>query len=178
MAKENYKTTKIYAIWSKLICRCYYDKFQKLHPSYIGCTVCDEWHNYQTFAKWYEENYFEVPNERTEIDKDIIYPHNTLYSPETCLLVPQSVNLLFSRHTIDGRDLPIGILKRNDKYIVNFTYKGEKNYCGKIKTLEEACEKYIEYKEKCLKQIAEDMKEYIPLKLYDILYNYKVECEL
>lgn len=179
MAKENNKTTKIYAIWSKLICRCYDHKFQELHPAYIGCIVCKEWHNFQTFAKWYEENYFKVPNERTELDKDILIPRNKLYSPDTCLLVPQSLNLLFSRDTVDGRDLPMGILKqKHGKYVVNFTYKGNKNYCGKIKSLEEACEKYIEYKEKCLKQIAKEIREYIPPRLYDILYNYKVECEI
>lgn len=71
--------------------RCYGDKHKYSQYSYKGCTVCEEWHNYQNFAKWYEDNYYNC-EEELELDKDIIIYGNKLYSPETCLFVPKLVN--------------------------------------------------------------------------------------
>ena len=46
------------------------------NKTYIGCTVCEEWHNYQNFAQWHEEHYYEVPNEIMCLDKDILIKGN------------------------------------------------------------------------------------------------------
>jgi hypothetical protein len=157
--------------------RCYSKKYQKLYySSYIGCTVCNEWLNFQTFADWYNEHLYKIPNERVEIDKDILIPNNKVYSPETCMIVPQSINLLFSRHNAkDDRELPTGICKqKSGKYSVCFTYKGVNNRFGKINTLEEAVKIYNECKEKYIRIAAEDYKQYISQQLYDVLKNYKM----
>lgn len=178
--KKDGKTTKTYNAWCKILMRCYSKKYQNLYySSYKGCTVCKEWHNFQMFADWYEENLYEILDERMEIDKDILIEGNKVYSPETCLIVPQSINMLFKRHSIKGRDLPIGIYQTKlGKYNVCFTYKGVSNHFGGIATFEQACEIYKECKEKYLKQIAEDYKQHIPKKLYDALINYNVICEI
>lgn len=39
--------------------RCYNNK----QLSYFDCEVCDEWLCFQNFAKWYEENYYEIEGE-------------------------------------------------------------------------------------------------------------------
>ena len=56
---ENGKFSKEYLCWMHMIERCYYDKNKDLHPAYFDkCTVCEEWHNFQTFAigMYYVEN--------------------------------------------------------------------------------------------------------------------------
>lgn len=86
--------TKAHSSWSSMLARCYKESYQDSHPSYKGCTVCKDWHNYQNFADWYYENIPErLKNSRAEIDKDI-KGNGKLYSPETCLIVSSHENML------------------------------------------------------------------------------------
>ena len=78
------------------------------------------WHNYQNFAQWFNENRYDVEG-RLHIDKDILYPGNKIYCPDTCLLVPQRINMLFLNKP-NKRGLPNGIIKSSDRYLVK--------YCG------------------------------------------------
>ena len=55
--------------WGRLLTRCYNLNFQKTSPTYSGCSVCEEWYNFQNFAKWYESNYYEIGNEKMEIGR-------------------------------------------------------------------------------------------------------------
>ena len=52
---------------------------------------------------------------------------------------------------------------------------GKRIYLGVYSTKEEAFRVYKQYKEKIIKQVADEYKEYIPQKLYHALYNYQVE---
>ena len=62
--------SEVYETWMGMLRRCYFDDTK--FPSYYDrCIVCDEWHNFQNFAKWYDENKYPV-NERMHIDKDIL----------------------------------------------------------------------------------------------------------
>ena len=62
---------------------------------------------FQNFAKWFDDNKYEVDG-RLHIDKDILYPNCKIYSPETCLLIPQRINMLFLNKP-NKRGLPNGI---------------------------------------------------------------------
>jgi len=69
--------------------RCYDPKSHIKHPTYKNVTVCKEWHNFQVFAEWFEAQHKE---EWYELDKDLLSRDNKIYSPETCLLIPCSLN--------------------------------------------------------------------------------------
>lgn len=173
LTKENDRSTKLYSCWVHMLKRCYYEKNQNLHQSYFGtCSVCNEWLNFQVFAKWHEEHSYEV-NERLHLDKDILYPGNKIYSPDKCILVPQRINELFTYKPKDN-GLPVGIYKTNNG---RFAAK----YCGcnlgTYSTLEQACKKYAEKKEEVIKQIAEQYKNIIPQELYVALLRYKVDIK-
>ena len=86
---DNIKTIK-YSVWSGMLERCYSDKLHYKHPSYIGCTVCDDWHDFQVFADWFEINYIKG----YDLDKDIKIKGNRIYSPTTCLFVTQKDNII------------------------------------------------------------------------------------
>ena len=62
-------------------------------PTYIGCTVCIEWNNFQNFAGWFNENYIEG----YDLDKDIKVNGNKVYSPVTCLIVTPKENTIKAR---------------------------------------------------------------------------------
>ena len=116
-SRDNGKMAFAYKTWTGMIERCYLNK--KAFPAYYGkCEVCSEWHNYQNFAKWFEENKYEV-NERLHIDKDILFPNSKMYSPKTCLLVPQTINMMFMNKP-NKRGLPNGIYKSRKGYLAEY----------------------------------------------------------
>lgn len=131
--------------------------------------MCDEWHNYQNFARWYEENEYECDG-RLHVDKDILFPNCRIYSPKTCLLVPQRINMLFSNRE-NNRGLPNGIREEKGGYTAR--YNGKE--LGVYKTVEEAYSVYAETKERIIKQVADEYINIIPKKVYDALYAYKVD---
>jgi hypothetical protein len=160
-----------------MIHRSYSDKLQIKQPAYKGCTVAEEWHNFQTFAKWFDENYYEVEGERMELDKDILVKGNKHYSPETCVFVPKTLNTLLIKASVRRGLLPIGVSKNNGKYQANCynTSVGKLEYLGRFDNPEDAFLVYKEYKEQNIKKVAEDYKSRIPEILYSALVNYKVE---
>ena len=87
-ASVNGKITKQYKTWSGMLERCYDPKLHKKRPSYIGCTVCTEWHDFQVYAKWHDNNYVDGYH----LDKDIKLKGNKIYSPNTCMFVSASDN--------------------------------------------------------------------------------------
>ena len=161
-----------------MIERCYSDDIHNKRPTYKECTICNEWLYYSSFKKWYNENYYEIENEKICLDKDILYKGNKIYSPETCVFVPNDINTLFTKHDSKRGDYPIGVtyLNKNNKYRARCKYgKGESIYLGSFDTPEEAFYEYKEFKEKVIKNIAEKYKNKIPKKLYDAMYRYEVE---
>lgn len=56
-----------------------------------GVFVCQEWHNFQNFAEWFYSN---APKdiENFDLDKDITFDGNKMYSPETCKFASRSDN--------------------------------------------------------------------------------------
>lgn len=163
-----HKQEKAYQIWTALFDRCYRNKNK--YPSYHNkCEICEEWHNYQNFANWYEQNEYKCDG-RLHIDKDILNPNCNLYSPENCLLVPQRINMLFMNRS-NKRGLPNGIEKCVNGYSVRYNHKE----LGVYKTLEKAFEVYAAEKENAIKNIAEKYKDTIPQNVYGALINYKVD---
>ena len=105
---ENGKKTKCYKVWHSMLQRCYDPKLQEREPTYRGCTVCDKWHNFQTFAEWYNDNYYQIHGEVMCLDKDILIKGNKIYSPETCCFVPEKINTLFVKSDKSRGNNPIG----------------------------------------------------------------------
>ncbi len=93
VAKVKGEQTKAYQCWNDMLKRCYSEVRQKINPTYIGCTVCNDWLNFQVFAEWYYNNY---PNDggKYDLDKDIKIDGNKVYSPETCLFVSHFENTM------------------------------------------------------------------------------------
>ena len=165
-----HKSTHVDRAWRNMLRRCYYEKTSDEFRTYYGiCTVCEDWFDFQKFAEWYYSNEYHV-DERLHIDKDILYPGNKVYSPETCLLVPQRINMLFVNKP-NSRGLPNGITKVKNEYEVK--YNAIK--IGKYGTLKDACEAYEKQKDKTIKEIALEYINIIPSKVYEALMNYHTD---
>lgn len=175
---ETGKHTKCYEVWTSMHQRCYDPKFHEKYPTYENCTVCKEWNSYQEFAKWDNENYYEVENERMNLDKDILSKGNKVYSADTCIYVPQSINNLFVKHDKARGVYPIGVCKRGNKFVAQLSKgDGKRIHLGYYSTPNEAFEAYKQAKEDYIKEVAEEYKDKIPHRLYEALMNYKVEID-
>ena len=189
-SRDNNQESIIYKYWRSMINRCYNPYYINKELSYIDCYVCEEWHNFQNFAKWYEENYYEVLNEVMQLDKDILIKGNKIYSPSTCIFVPQRINSLFLKCDKVRGEYPIGVsLKKanskdrtiNDKLKVNCSIrednKTKRKFLGyfPINKPFQAFTCYKTFKEKYIKQVADEYKDLIPQKLYEAMYKYEVE---
>ena len=115
------------------------------------------------------------------LDKDILVKHNKIYSSETCVYVPETINTLFVKRQNDRGESIIGTTPKNGKYeaqcwLINpETGKSKKKHLGCYDTQEKAFEVYKYYKEKNIKVVADYYKKLIPQKLYNALYSYEVE---
>lgn len=164
--------------WVGLLRRCYSDKLKEKHPTYQNCTVCEEWHNYQVFAKWYEDNYYNIEGQRMELDKDILYKGNKIYSPETCVFVPRIINTVILNRQRDRGKYPVGVTysKRQNMFLARCSDGfGQMTCIGRFSDPINAFNAYKNYKENFIKHIADEYKEAIPNKLYEAMYRYKVE---
>lgn len=155
-----------YNTWLSMLARCYGSNRIVHYPSYIAATVCPEWHNFQVFAKWYCEQ--PQYNCGYELDKDILYPGNTVYSPNTCCLVPKHINNLISTQKIGSSALPRGVNKNNSGY--SATCAGE--YIGNYSTIEEANSAYKIANQRRVREQARIHKLQIDPRVYAALCQY------
>lgn len=170
------KQTKSYKTWIHMLERCYDTEHSYKFPTYENCIVCDEWLNYQNFARWFDINYYEIEGEVMCLDKDILFKGNKIYSPKTCIFVPRGINNLFTKNDKCRTNLPLGVYEYKGKYrVLCSNGKNKLIELGIYDTLENAFNKYKEFKEKVIKQIADEYINNIPIILYEAMYNYIVE---
>lgn len=174
--KRMSKTTA-YRVWHNMIKRCYDKELHKKHPTYSKCEVCEEWHCFVNFDKWFSNNYVD----NWCLDKDILIKGNKLYSPSTCCFVPTEINSLFTKRQRQRGETPIGVLfcKASRRFKSCFRAVINKNGCkvhiGCYDTAEKAFSAYKEEKEKYIKYMADKWKSLLAANVYDAMYNYKVE---
>ena len=172
---ENGKPTKCYIAWVGMYKRCYNPKYHEKKPTYENCTVCEEWNNYQNYAIWHIENYYEIENEIMMLDKDILKKGNKVYSPETCVFVPVSINSLFVKCNKARGDLPIGVSKHGNKFKATLRKDNETIHLGYFNTPKEAFLAYKKAKEAYIKEVAEKYKGKIDPRAYEAMMKYEVE---
>lgn len=169
---ETGKWSRVYLCWRHMLERCYHEKSAHQYPAYYGiCTVCDEWHNFQTFAEWYKAREYEIDG-RLHLDKDIKNPGNTVYSPENCILVPQKINVLFINKA-NYRGLPNGIVEVSNGYSVSYNTKK----LGIYRTIDEAYKVYAQAKKKDVIKVANEYKDIIPKEAYDAIVEHEFLLE-
>jgi hypothetical protein len=175
----NGEFTAEYMSWASMLKRAYSKKFHEKQPTYKDCKVCDAWLNFQNYAEWYDKNYYEIDGYRTDLDKDILQKGNKVYSPDTCVFVPQFINTLFLKRESQRGSLPIGVKicsnnkKKFEAQCRNNT--GKRIYLGLYDTPKEAFQSYKTFKENLIKDTAKEYKGGIPNTLYNAMVTYKVE---
>ena len=130
------KNTKTYATWRGMLERCYCPKYLALKPSYKGCTVTPEWLRFSIFEAWMLRQDF-IGN---QLDKDLLYPGNKVYGPDTCVFVSRALNCLLIDSSRSRGELPLGTSynKPTKKYIATVCCEGTNKHLGLFSTPLEA----------------------------------------
>ena len=180
---NNGRPCEYYVIWYNMLMRCYDLKYQEKQPTYKGCKVEEFLLNFQNMGKWIENNYYEVPGERMCLDKDILHKGNKVYSRDTCIFVPERINLLFTKSDKSRGDNPIGVtpISSGNYQVCCSDGYGKQIPLGTYSSKEEAFQVYKQYKENVIKETINSYKGIIPephySKLREAIYNYKVEID-
>lgn len=83
--------TKAYNRWRNMLYRCYCEEFLNEHPTYKGCSICEDWKYFSKFKEWFDAHNVSG----WALDKDLLIENNKLYSPETCCFIPFEINAIF-----------------------------------------------------------------------------------
>lgn len=173
------KQTDYYMGWSNLLKRGFDEEFKKKHSTYRD-VIIEEWlFNFQNYCMWREQNYYEIEGDKMDLDKDILIKGNKVYSRDTMIFVPHRINGLFVKSDASRGDLPIGVhyKKATDRYVAQCKTLEGKKHIGYYNTPEEAFLAYKTFKEAYIKQVADNYKGKIPNRLYEAMYNWKVEID-
>ena len=149
-----------YRKWTNMLNRCYSDKPHDKYPTYIGCTVCDEWLTFSNFKEWMIKQDWKGMH----LDKDIKINGNKTYSPETCVFIPHEINSLMLDCAASRGALPLGVsYHRNGSSVMARvrTIHGVKTKT--YPSMDRAIEWYKKKKKENILEISE-LPEYLPWK--------------
>jgi hypothetical protein len=155
-----------YKKWIAMLQRCYDGNYLNRHPTYIGCSVCDDWLSFSCFKGWMKNQDWQGK----DLDKDIINRGNKIYSPANCVFLDRSINTLLNINRINKGDLPVGVFKSRNGFKACCAVSGRNTYIDSFKTPELAFKAYKEFKYKLIFNAANLQDE--PLK--SALLNYKI----
>lgn len=134
------KTTRpFYSAWKNMIKRCS-EPFISKHPTYAGCTICDEWLSLSSFKIWFDANSVNG----WQLDKDLLVLGNKIYSPKYCRFVPASLNSMFLGCESQRGEFPKGVYldKALNKYRSCIYVNGKTTHLGIHETSDEAKDSY------------------------------------
>ena len=173
------KHTKEYRLWNNMLKRCYSVCCQKVRPTYIDCSVSENFRYLQYFKEWCNNqigfNSVDEKGKPFALDKDILVKGNRVYNEDVCVFVPQEVNLLFTKRDKSRGEYPIGVSFHKSRGMLTATLNNK--YLGYFNTAEQAFQVYKTAKEAYIKEVANKWKDKIDPKVYEALMNYEVHID-
>lgn len=137
--KANDWNQRVYVVWTKMIQRCYSEKYHEKNPTYIGCFVCSRWLKLSNFV----EDIVKIPNyeywrdnpkQGISLDKDIkSNGKNKEYSLEQCQFTDFGENArqaMKTRDYVQGENNPnhgqlVAQINPSTDKIINLKYNRE-----------------------------------------------------
>ena len=174
---EGGRNTKEYDLWNGMLRRCYSDALKKKYPTYIDCEVSDNFKSYEYFYEWCHKQ-IGFSNKDWHLDKDLLVKGNKVYSENTCVFIPQEINLMLIKCDASRGEHLIGVCwhKKDNAFVAMVSKtKGKREYLGFFKTEIEAFNSYKQAKESFVKEQANKWKDEIDIRAYNALMKYTVE---
>lgn len=135
-----------YTTWSNMLARSYDINKFKNNPSYLLCSTVSDWHYFSVFKSWMETQDWEGK----QLDKDILFPGNKVYGPDTCVFIKPNINTFLIETNAGKSQLPIGVYwhNRDQKYVAqcNCVITGKRIFLGYYTTPTEAHKTWLSFK--------------------------------
>jgi hypothetical protein len=159
-----------YGKWMNMLARCYNPKYQAKQPTYIGCTVAEDWLTFSSFKAWMEKQDWEGKH----LDKDLLEDGNKVYSPENCIFVSRAINNLLTDSAGKRGVYPQGvsISKCSGKYAAQCKVNGRVKHLGYFNTIAEAETTYLTFKAGVLIDTAHGQEAMNDHRLHTALLGY------
>jgi hypothetical protein len=151
--------TYSYQIWYSMMQRCIPGgRIQKLYKTYDGCHTSELFSDFDRFADWLSvQPGYQLPD--YDLDKDLLFDNNKLYSEDTCVLIPHALNTFFiatrDRELPQGVSAPLSRFGTKKPFKAQLRVDGEIKYLGMFPTAEAAFSAYKVAKEAHARQWAE-----------------------
>ena len=175
-SRVNGVLTKEYDLWTGMLRRCYSDALKKKYPTYIDCEVSDKFKSYEYFYEWCHKQ-IGFNSKDWQLDKDLLVKGSKVYSENTCVFIPQEINLMLIKCDASRGEHLIGVCwhKKDNAFVAKVSKtKGKREYLGFFKTEIEAFNSYKQAKESFVKEQANKWKDEIDDRAYNALMNYEV----
>ena len=169
-----------YLRWRHMLTRCYSKKYHA-KDNYKVCYVCEEWLTFSNFKAWMETQEWEG----LQMDKDILFLGNKVYSPETCVFISGMTNSFVLESDKARGEWPLGVSfkKASGRFqsSCNNPFTGKMEYLGVFATPEEAHKAWLRRKLELAYQLAKTQTN--PLVAEALInrylnYNTDVESDL
>lgn len=117
-------------------------------PSYIGCSISDNFKDFQRFTDWYvtQKGYGQ---KGYHLDKDLLVTHNKRYAEESCAIIPAALNSFIVANDSCRGLYPVGVSfdTKHSKIRASISSNGYQKHLGYFNTVGEASEVYKVAKE-------------------------------
>lgn len=180
-ARVDGKMVKEYDLWTGVLERCFSEKFQTRQTTYKGCNVSDNFLHYSFFYDWCQTQTgfgnIDENGRYWQLDKDLLFVDNKLYSETACVFVPNEINLFFTDRGNGRGEYPLGVCfnKRDGKFMARCSVNSKRQYLGTFDTPEEAFAVYKPFKEALCKQLALKWQHEIDPRLFNTMMNWCVK---
>lgn len=156
---------KAYKHWAHMLKRCYTDADE--FKNYLDKTTVEEWKCFQNFTEWatnqtgFDKNW--------QLDKDILFPENKIYGPDTCCFVPHRINSLIIKPSADGTEQD-----RFGTYYFRVRDVDSTRISKSFKVWQEGKDWYKNKREEIVKKVADQYKNELDSRVYEALYSWQV----
>lgn len=109
--KKTIWTCPFYKMWHPMMTRCFSEKYKQKFSTYADVSCSDNWRYLSNFKEWAEGESWEG----MVLDKDLLTIGNKVYSPETCVFIPDALNSFLTFCNARRGDYPLGVSLRQEE---------------------------------------------------------------
>lgn len=163
-----------YVTWLNILAACYDPYFINNKPRTMNHIICDEWKNFQVFAKWLVGLGYYDTGVYT-INQTLLGRGSLVYSPDTVCYIPICLrNHLVTKWNQGTGKYPQGVKSYSNqgRFSAIMNAKGYVRI-GVFDTVEEAAQAYKNAKEAYVKEVANLHQHELEPRVYEALMNWE-----
>lgn len=173
-----YKEHPLYLLWRSVRKRTNpHDKTQERQPCYQGVTLHPQFQTFEGFRDWASGQIGSDRWPEFVLDKDLLSRTAKQYGPDTCVFIPDEINLCLGiRQRNNTSGFPgVTWCKQTELWAASIKIDKTKIMLGRFQTKQEAFDRYCIKKKECIQAKALKWRDHIDPRAYEALMQYDPE---